>query len=472
MYGDSRGIACKSLQKIEVGWLLAWRLTRKGILMEEKKVDAVVPDATLLGVAQPTSGAATLAPSNAAPTGPVHCPYRRTTDLLQRLAPNKMRIGFFIGAGCSLSVQGADGMPLIPEIAGLTKQVKSYLDNDAILKEVAQTAWSRVTARSISTPTVEDVLGHIRTLKSICGTGDDGKIDGFSADILEKLDIAICEQVRNIVSKPLPTSDTPYHVLASWIQAIPRDRPVEIFTTNYDLSLEQALEEQLVPYFDGFVGSDSAFLDLDSMAEDDLPSRWVRLWKIHGSINWWMTAKQKIRRSRDKVEGEQLLIYPSHLKYDQSRQMPYYAMLDRLRVFLRSDQCVLITCGYSFGDEHINAVLAQGLSGNPNAACLGMIFNDRKNAPKGVELAKRHANLTLLAADGGVVGTISRAWDSKVKVENPAYAISVATDLPGSRTTSPADRCKWLLGDFAALGRLLAHQLSSRDVEQKVSDAP
>lgn len=439
--------------------------------MKEKKADAAAPNATLAPAAQPTTGAAASAPSPAAPTGPVHCPYRRTTDLLQRLAPNKMRVGFFIGAGCSLSVQGADGNPLIPEIAGLTKQVKGYLDNDATLKAVAQTAWDRVAARGIPTPTVEDMLSHIRTLQSLCGKGEKGEIDGFSADILDKLDLTICEQVRKIVSKPLPTSDTPYHVLASWIQAIPRDRPVEIFTTNYDLSLEQALEEQLVPYFDGFVGSDSAFLDLDSMAEDDLPPRWARLWKIHGSINWWMTAKQRIRRSRDKVEGEQLLIYPSHLKYDQSRQMPYYAMLDRLRVFLRSDQCVLLTCGYSFGDEHINAIIAQGLSGNSNAACLGMIFNDRDNVPKGVDLAKRHANLTLLAADGGVVGTIDRAWDSIVKDENPAYPIAVATDLPASRTAAPADRCKWLLGDFAALGRLLAYQLSSRDIEQGVSDA-
>ncbi len=439
--------------------------------MEEKKADAAAPNATLAAAAPPTTGTGTSALSPPAPAGPVHCPYRRTTDLLQRLAPNKMRIGFFIGAGCSLSVQGADGNPLIPEIAGLTKLVKASLDNDDKLKAVVQIAWDRVAARSTPTPTVEDVLGHIRTLKSLCGKGEKDEIDGFSADILETLDLAICEQVRNIVSKPLPTSGTPYHVLASWIQAIPRDRPVEIFTTNYDLSLEQALEEQLVPYFDGFVGSDSAFLDLDSMAEDDLPPRWARLWKIHGSINWWMTAKQKIRRSRDKVEGEQLLIYPSHLKYDQSRQMPYYAMLDRLRVFLRSDQCVLLTCGYSFGDEHINAIIAQGLSGNANAACLAMIFNDRADAKKGVELAKRHANLTLLAADGGIVGTIDRPWDSIVKDDNPAYLIAVAKELPGSRTTAPADRCKWLLGDFAALGQLLAHQLSSRDIEQGVSGA-
>ena len=356
---------------------------------------------------------------------------------------------------------------MIPDIAGLTKQIKDSLKEDDELGEVVQTAWARVVARSIPVPTIEDVLSHIRTLKSLCGKGG---IDGFSKDSLGYLDIAICEKVRTIVSNPLPTSDTAYHVLASWIQAIPRERPVEIFTTNYDLLLEQALEEQLVPYFDGFVGSDSAFLDLDSMTEDDLPPRWARLWKIHGSINWWMTAKQKIRRSRDKVEGEQLLIYPSHLKYDQSRQMPYFAMLDRLRVFLRLDQCVLVTCGYSFGDEHINAIIAQGLSGNSNAACLGMIFNDRNNAPKGVELAKRHANLTLLAADGGVVGTVDRAWGSVVRNLNPAYPIAVATDVSAGRTSAPVDRCKWLLGDFAALGRLLAHQLSSRDVEQRGND--
>lgn len=408
----------------------------------------------------------------ATPIGLTHCPYRRTTDLLQRLAPGKMRIGFFVGAGCPLSIQIPDGngstKPLIPEIGGLSKLVKQHLDSNNDLKAVAQDAWDRVTGRGITTPTVEDVLSHVRTLKSLCGTTS---IDGFAADKLVQLDRAICDHVRSLVSLPLPNADGPYHVLASWIQAIPRDKPVEIFTTNYDLLIEQALEEQRVPYFDGFVGSDSAFPDLESMAEDDLPPRWARLWKIHGSINWWMTAKNKIRRSRDKVEGEQLLIYPSHLKYDQSRQMPYYAMLDRLRVFLRSDQCVLLICGYSFGDEHINAYIGQGLAGNPNAACFGMVFNDRSNAPKAIELAKRHANLTLLAADGAVIGTVERDWHVDAKDDNPAFPVAVGKDLPTWRTTAPADRCKWLLGDFAALGRFLGHQLSTRDIEQGVSDA-
>lgn len=412
------------------------------------------------------------APTAGTVISPTHCPYRRTTDLLQRLAPGKMRIGFFIGAGCPLAIQVPDGNggtnPLIPEIAGLTTLVKLSLDADDGLKDIAQKAWDRVTGRGIATPTVEDILSHVRTLKSLCGATS---IDEFTADQLAQLDRAICDYVRSQVSVSLPSADGPYHVLASWIQAIPREKPVEIFTTNYDLLLEQALEEQRVPYFDGFVGSDSAFLDLESMAEDDLPPRWARLWKIHGSINWWLTAKNKIRRSRDQVEGEQLLIYPSHLKYDQSRQMPYYAMVDRLRVFLRTDQCVLLTCGYSFGDEHINAYIGQGLAGNPNAACFGMVFNDRCNAPKAIELAKRHANFTLLATDGAVIGTVERDWHADAKEDNPAFPVAVAKDVPTWRTSAPAEHCKWLLGDFAALGRFLGHQLTTRDVEIGVGDA-
>jgi SIR2-like domain len=410
-------------------------------------------------------------PSALLASEPVHGPYRRTTDLLQRLSPGKMRIGFLIGAGCPLAIRVSDGAttkPLIPEIAGLTARVKAALDAHNDLKDVASTAWARVIGRGIGAPTIEDILSHIRTLKSLCGNG---AIDGFTSDQLLKLDLTICEQIRGIVSVPLPTTDTPYHVLASWIQAIAREKPVEIFTTNYDLLLEQALEEQRVPYFDGFIGSDSAFLDLESMAEDDLPPRWARLWKIHGSINWWMTRKTKIRRSRNKIEGEQLLIYPSHLKYDESRQMPYYAMLDRLGTFLRSDQCVLLTCGYSFGDEHINAYIGQGLAGNPDASCLAMIFSDRSSVPKAIALARRHANLTVLAADGGVVGTIDRAWDSATRDRNPAYAIAVSKSLTAGRTNAPVDQCKWLLGDFAAFGQLLAHQLASRDVEQGFGDA-
>ncbi|SDG57704.1 SIR2 family NAD-dependent protein deacylase [Thalassobaculum litoreum] len=407
-----------------------------------------------------TNGAYT---PTAAGTSLSHDPYRRVTDILQRLSPGRMRIAFLLGAGCPLSIRDG-GKPLIPDIAGLTEEVKSALLSDASTKAVTEGLWARVEGRGINNPTIEDLLSHTRTLLSLCGENGNG-VDSFSKAELQAFDQGACTTVRTAVSTPLPAEGTPYHILASWIQSIPREHPVEIFTTNYDELMEQALENRGVPYFDGFVGSASAFLDLDSMVEDDLPSRWARLWKMHGSINWWLTKDDHVRRSRDRIDGEQLLIYPSHLKYDQSRQMPYLAMLDRLRVFLRAHQSVVVTCGYSFVDEHINAYLVQGLAGNPNASCLALIWGDLSSVPDAVALARRHANLTVMAADGGVIGTVKRDWSYEHKDNNPAYEIAVTNEALPNRSDAPDGQCKWLLGDFAAFGSLLASQLSDREAE-------
>lgn len=413
------------------------------------------------------------AASPASTSEPTHCPYRRVSDLLQRLSPGKMRVALFVGAGCPLSIRiKADGgatAPLIPDISGLTASVRKQLEADKAINPIAEQAWDRLKTRGISNPNVEHLLSHIRTLKSLCG---DGSVDGFTKEDLNNLDSAICSIIRSIVDKDHSDTKTPYHALASWIQAIPRDRPVEIFSTNYDLLLEQALEDVGVPYFDGFVGSHTAFLDHEAFEKDDLPTRWTRFWKLHGSVNWWLTGEAKVRRSRDEIKGEQLLIYPSHLKYDQSRKMPYYSMFDRLRTFFRSDQCFIITIGYSFADEHINDYIAQGLKGNPNAACFAMVYNDLADAPNAVALAKKHANLSVLACDGAIIGTVMRNWHTNEKDDGiAAYPISVSKEVDSWRTKAPKDRCKWLLGDFAAFGQFLTNQLSSREAELGGRDA-
>src|SRR5206468_2462821 len=80
---------------------------------------------------------------------------------------------------------------------------------------------------------------------------------------------------------------------AAWLSSIQRTKPVEIFSTNYDLLIERGLEIALVPYFDGFLGSVNPYFS-DSAADfkDDadnlshLPRTWARLWKLHGSIGW------------------------------------------------------------------------------------------------------------------------------------------------------------------------------------------
>ena len=390
------------------------------------------------------------------------CPYRQATLLQQVLAPDKMRIAFFLGAGCPMAIRVPDGQgglkPLIPDIRGLTDQVCRSLE----LCEKQKTSLAIILQRLIDAgnpqPTIEDILSLVRTLHQIAGGGD---IGGLSREDFSELEIQICTITNSIVNVELPNSQSPYHDLASWIAGIRRVHPVEVFTSNYDLLMEQAFEECRVPYFDGFVGSHRTFFDLTSMEQDNLPARWARLWKVHGSINWRRTADGEVERRSDPAStgSDCPLIYPSHLKYDQSRRMPYLAMLDRLSSFLRRGQAVLVTCGYSFSDQHLNEIILQELSGNPTAICFALLFGDRENYSEALSCAKKRPNLSLLAVDGAILGRSDREWHSQENVEHPLHTMAVQTGEMNHRSSSPTERCKLLLGDFMAFGRFLSSQL-------------
>ena len=400
------------------------------------------------------------APPAATASVPVHCPYRQAALLQQALAPDKMRVAFFLGAGAPMAIQvPANGgtRPLIPDVAGLTAHVRQALEASDTFKVHFAAISARLQKAGNKSPNVEELLSHVRVLGDVAGGGP---IDGLSPENLAALDKEICRLTTEIVSENLPGDDSPYHRLASWIGGIKRSNAVEVFTSNYDLLMEQALEARKVPYFDGFVGSHRTFFDLGAMEQDKLPARWSRLWKIHGSINWWRSSAGDVERRPKAEAGDRQMIYPSHLKYDQSRRLPYLAMLDRLKAFLASGQAVLVTCGYSFSDQHLNEVILQGLSVNPTAVCFGLIFGDRATSPEGVSKARKQPNLSLLAADGAVLGSVERDWRPDEKSDHPLHGTAVkAGDMPG-RTTAPVGQPKFLLGDFKMLGDFLARQLS------------
>lgn len=232
----------------------------------------------------------------------------------------------------------------------------------------------------------------------VVATGNN--VRGFSLDSLKDLENNICEKIVSKLNVDLPSEDTPYHKLAQWI-SLDRSIPVEVFTTNYDLLMEQAFEELSVPYFDGFIGSRQSFFDLRAVEEDLIPNHWTRLWKIHGSINWFQKENKDVFRTTrtDKINGSHL-IYPSHLKYDQSRKMPYLALIDKLSKFIKKPNSILI--GYSFNDEHLNDTILNSLKANPNTMVIAMLFGDltiplgkeiKENYPNAVKLAKSRSNL-------------------------------------------------------------------------------
>jgi hypothetical protein len=399
-----------------------------------------------------------------------HCPYRQSTLLQQALAPDKMRIAFLLGAGCPYSIQisnGAVSKPLIPDILGLTKMVGEELSKSE-KKDSYSMLLQRFKGGTPANPTIEDILSHIRALHDVVR---DGNIDGLDKNALAALDAEICKITTEVVGVDLPGSGTPYHQLATWIGGIHRAHPIEVFTPNYDLLVEQALESHKIPFFDGFVGSKQAFFDLTSMESESLPSRWARVWKVHGSVNWWRTLNDEVVRRENHSEGARQMIYPSHLKYDQSRRMPYLAMLDRLREFLARGQAVLVTCGYSFADQHLNEVILHGLRSNPTAICFGLLFGKRSSYADALHKARKHPNLSLLAADGAVLGTVERDWRPDEQTGHALHEISVMKKEFAENYDPASNNCEFTLGDFKSFGNFLAQQLTRSSDEQVGTNA-
>lgn len=94
----------------------------------------------------------------------------------------------------------------------------------------------------------------------------------------------------------------------------------------------------------------------------------LQLYKLHGSINWrsveqsW-TNPYGIESRQEPVEDtEASVIYPTPTKHGNALAMPYAELFRRFAASVVRPQSVLITIGYGFPDEHLNAIIRQALA--------------------------------------------------------------------------------------------------------------
>lgn len=302
------------------------------------------------------------------PSEIVHNPDQYMTALRTIIAGGRKRIGLLLGAGASAGMKKADGTyPLIPAVAGLTKLVLDELEKD-FGKQIAELMKELAPKNDI-----ESLLSRIRSLAKVIGPAKIHELDGPGyAQFGER----VCEEIGKVVTVTLPASGSAYSDIVTWITGAGRDNPIEIFTTNYDLLLEEAFERVRAPYFDGFTGGREPFFDPVTVSNNDLPARWTRLWKLHGSLGWCSNSKDEVIRSGK--DNARHLVFPEHLKYEQTQKAPYAALLDRLRAFLATPDTLLISIGFSFADAHISARIDEGLAANPSASVFAFQFHVRR----------------------------------------------------------------------------------------------
>jgi hypothetical protein len=357
--------------------------------------------------------------------------------------------------------------PLIPDVMNLTIHINNALTSNSkyacLLDEIVKA--------ERNSNNIEDILSFIRSLSLVSKGGD---VRGLSEVDLLDLEKLICKEIVKKINVTLPNIETPYHRFCNWVRSIDRKNAIEIFTTNYDLLVEQSLEDLEVPYFDGFVGARRSFFDLRAVEDNLIPKHWTRLWKIHGSINWYQESydgQKRVFRSSEVKEDASHLIYPSHLKYEESRKMPYLALIDQLTRFVRKKSSLLILCGYSFNDGHLNDAIVNALKANPTAMVLGLMFGEchKTNAagdvfeayPEAIRLAKKQHNLNIWTSDTAVIGTTLAGWKKGQSSDSCDDNLLNFVSVVDAKVVGGTRRDVISLGDFAIFSDFLKSIIGS-----------
>ena len=383
------------------------------------------------------------------PNETIHNPDQYMTALRTIIAGGRKKIGLLLGAGASAGMRKEDGTyPLIPAVAGLTTKVLAILEADyggqfiELKKELAPKE------------DIETILSRVRSLAKIIGPA---KIHGLDGSGYSNLGERICEEIGAIVNVSLPVSGSAYSEIVTWIVGTARDHPVEIFTTNYDLLMEEALERVRAPYFDGFTGGRDPFFDPVTVSNNDLPARWTRLWKLHGSLGWCSNDKDEVvRTGKDSAKH---LVFPEHLKYEQTQKAPYAALLDRLRAFLATPDTLLISVGFSFADAHISARIDEGLAANPSASVFAFQFQKLANEGCARELGRRLPNFSVYARDAAVVNGSEGAWRVPSDLPSKDWGPIRSSYWSPSNDTSPHE---FVLGGIEPFARFFSASRSTQ----------
>lgn len=333
-----------------------------------------------------------------------------------------------LGAGCSYSqggkLLGGLEKAVLEYLGSLYEQVGKTGEQDQTEDSPESTAYKIVQQREIA-EVIEEGPGFEQWLSIVANTAylleykggpvgtitwkDVGEVSG--KDLHTLLDD--CRRaIMGLCALRLPAvtvEPTGHHALVG--KLIARDPSlgrVNLFTTNYDTLIEQALDDLGIQYFDGFSGRvrprfDPSVYSIDMYYPGEVAEGRVRrfdkfafLYKLHGSISWrfdesgselvqiqpdlgrlekWrgsgedMRARHRRLISIDEEIGLPISILPTSNKFVQTLELPYAHLFRAFGARLAQPQTFLLVIGYGFGDPHVNQIIDDAMT-NPELVML------------------------------------------------------------------------------------------------------
>lgn len=307
---------------------------------------------------------------------------------LKQLLNSQSRQNWLFGAGISFGSK-------IPLMYPLTKRVEGIIKEGSGAKKILESLKSDLTDDCH----VEHYLSHLGDLLAIAERSKDkaAYIDAnsYTCEQLRKLYLEIIKAIGGIVrygyvganaergiEEEIGKAANPIVEIAphyKFIEALlisqsnlERRSKTTFFTTNYDTLLEDALALHKKVVCDGFSGGAVGFWNAEKeFSNTAIDSNTYHLYKLHGSIDWHRDDNFGLVRARYGTKylsnPANIMIYPQATKYVETQKDPFASLFLGLRkTLMNGQQNTLITCGYSFGDDHINAEIESALRSESN----------------------------------------------------------------------------------------------------------
>lgn len=267
--------------------------------------------------------------------------YRRIQKYTERIP------AFILGSGASIPY----GLPSMESLAG---NICDQLD----AKYKGQKVWDEIYDKFTSGMSIEDVINY-----------------GCTEDIINDIIKCTWEYINNadnlFFNKLFPLRNNsekgdlfPLSVLFKhFINSTPST--LHVITTNYDNIAEYACDLCKSNAINGFSGA--YIKEFNVRAFDNVANiRNVYIYKVHGSINWYIDKKDQILslNHTDTIPKDflPLIVTPGSMKYEKVLTTSILRNIQNFADEIIKSASCFICIGYGFNDRHVHPILTEYVS--------------------------------------------------------------------------------------------------------------
>lgn len=386
-------------------------------------------------------------------------------------ASNARHLSFLFGSGCSSCSNVFEDELGIPTMGPMAKKFLTHkpTENDEKYITVDERATLKaglaldLDAKEFS-DNLERLMEYLHSAKFVLKNVDTDELKKL-VGVVDHVITKITNHVLEVCTQgPFAKGDDTVIKLyiAFYQKLVFRDRSLPrpwVFTTNYDLFNETAMDRRGIPYCNGFSGTverrfNPAVFRYTLAEQLDITSRkwsavdsFIYICKLHGSVNWIEDGNTlfPVREVQGPHSSAQrVMIYPTPAKQSASFASPYADLFREFHTRIVRDQSVLVTIGYSFGDEHINNIIFQALT-IPNFRLIVFAPPNADGVLKSLKELE-DPRIWLIGGSGKGLGNPAHYFDTFVE--------SFMPDAPGSKVDS-------------AVGKVLESLLSGQPAQNE-----